>query len=205
MPPALSDRTKNGGPSRRPGTRRRAPCAFCTAVPPCSTKPGRPKIRRGRRASGSIISRNWVKTSTSSWRASDLLAISRQTREFAAVLPPATAVAEHCAGWLQTCLSRISVASTRPRRFIPSASSSVLRSRSTTWHRGRLLPGQLAEARRLDLVGQIGDDRAVGLHAAQDVGRHQSAQRRDTGSCVPRVKIPAARLELPWPSRAGRD
>ena len=42
VPPALSDKTKNGGPSLRLklSTRR---CRCATAVPPWSTRPGRPK------------------------------------------------------------------------------------------------------------------------------------------------------------------
>ena len=40
----------------------------------------------------------------------------------------------------------------------------------------RLLAAEAAIRLQLGLVGQVGDDRLVGLHAAQDVGPHQLAQ-----------------------------
>ena len=41
----------------------------------------------------------------------------------------------------------------------------------------RLLAAEVAMRLDLGLVGQVGDDRLVGLHAPQDVGPHQLAQR----------------------------
>ena len=40
-----------------------------------------------------------------------------------------------------------------------------------------LFAAELAEGLDLGLVGQIGDDRLVGLQTPQDVGPHQLAQR----------------------------
>ena len=91
-------------------------------VPPCSTRPGRPKTPARNSASGSAISRNCVKTSTFSCRSAISSHSSRQPLELAAVARRrsrrrrATA-----AGWLQICLSRIRCASTSPRRSMPSA------------------------------------------------------------------------------------
>ena len=42
----------------------------------------------------------------------------------------------------------------------------------------RLAFGEAAEGLQLDLVRQIADDAAIGLHAAQDVGPHEPTQRR---------------------------
>ena len=67
-----------------------------------------------------------------------------------------------------------------------------------------LLAAELAEGLDLGLVGQVGDDRLVGLQAPQDVRPHQLAQ----GAVgVVRLVGQAFRIggELPWPSRAGRD
>ncbi len=41
----------------------------------------------------------------------------------------------------------------------------------------RLLAAQGTEGLHLGLVRQVGDDALVGLHAPQDVGAHQVAQR----------------------------
>ena len=67
VPPALSESTKKGGPSSRwkfsTSSRRLA-----TGVPPWRTRPGRPKTPSRNSASGSVISRNCVKTSAFSCR-----------------------------------------------------------------------------------------------------------------------------------------
>ena len=76
-PPALSDSTKKGVSSsswKRSTSSRR----LATGVPPCSTRPSRPKIAPRKAASGSVISRNWVNTSTFSCRAAITSTSSRR-------------------------------------------------------------------------------------------------------------------------------
>ena len=84
-----------------------------------------------------------------------------------------------CDGWLQICLNRIRDASTRPRRFMPSARSELGRQLvDRLLVERRLLARQVAERLHLGLVRQIGDDGLVGLQPPQDVRPHQLAQRR---------------------------
>ena len=68
VPPALSDNTKNGGPSAR-WNASTSPRRFPTGTCPCNTTPGRPKILVRYSASGPVVSRNCVNTSTFSCRA----------------------------------------------------------------------------------------------------------------------------------------
>ena len=55
--PHLIDITRNGGPSSRWNAATSA-LRFLTAVPPCSTRPARPKTVARNSAMGSVISRN---------------------------------------------------------------------------------------------------------------------------------------------------
>jgi len=61
VPPALIDITKKGGPSSRWKSATKF-LRFLTAVPPCRTRPSVPKTVARYSASGSVISRNCVKT-----------------------------------------------------------------------------------------------------------------------------------------------
>ena len=83
------------------------------------------------------------------------------------------------AGWLQICLSRVSAASTRPRRFIPVVVGGVgeqLVDDVLVEH--RLLAGEAGPGDLLDLVGQVGHERPVGLGAAQHERLRQRAAAR---------------------------
>ena len=71
-----------------------------------------------------MISRYCVKTSTFSWRAAIVSAISRSRTSLplsASDQPPSPS---QCEGWLQICLKRVRKASTSPRRSMPSLRSS---------------------------------------------------------------------------------
>ena len=194
-PPAFSDSTKNGTASSSWNCRTSA-CRCLTAVSPCSTRPARPNTPPRNAASGAVISRNWVKTSIFSCRAATTSAISRSRASLplsASAQPPSPS---HCEGWLQICLRRISIASTMPA---PDAVG-VLQLRGQLLDRLRIerrLPAaELAIRRDLGLVGQVGDDRAVGLHPPQDVGPHQLAQRA-VGIVLPLGEALGVAGELP--------
>ena len=83
---------------RPPETAAPAPAASSTAVPPCRTSPGRPNTDPRNAASGAVISRNCVKTSTFSCFAAITSAISRSR----ASLPLSASLHEpspsHCDG-----------------------------------------------------------------------------------------------------------
>ena len=108
VPPAFSERTKNGGPSSRWNCVDQLACASRRGVPPCRTRPGRPKSvgqklgqRLGhlpelREDEHLLLPRG------------DLLADLAQPAELAAVLPRRQAPSpSHWAGWLQICLKRM--------------------------------------------------------------------------------------------------
>ena len=78
------------------------------------------------------------------------------------------------AGWSQTCFSLVSAASTWPRRSMPSAASiSPQRVAHDRLVERGLLAGEGAVDLHLLLLGQVLDDRPVGLQPAQDERRHQ--------------------------------
>ena len=68
----------------------------------------------------------------------------------------------------------------------------------------RLLAAQGAEHVHLGLVRQVRDDALVGLHAAQDVGAHQVAQR-PVGIVGALGELLDEGRELPWTIPAVRD
>ncbi len=83
------------------------------------------------------------------------------------------------AGWLQICFRRIRETRTRPRRWIPCP---TLESAAAILVHGLLVERRLRarqETERFDLglVGQVGDDRPVGLESTQQVRLDQPAQR----------------------------
>ena len=81
VPPALSESTMNGIRSSS-WKLLTSPWRFLTGVPPCNTRPLRPKTSPRTAASGAVISRNWVNTRTLSWRVAIDSQSSRSRKSF---------------------------------------------------------------------------------------------------------------------------
>ena len=130
------------------------------------------------RPAGPVISRNWVKTSIFSCRAATTSAISRRRRPFAAVFLRPDIVVQPLRGMIADLLQphqhRQHDALALDALGLLQALRQVLDGLAV---QRRLPAAEAAQRLDLGLVGQIGDDRLVGLHPAQDVGPHQLAQR----------------------------
>ena len=66
-----------------------------------------------------------MNTSIFSWRDATTSAISRRRASLPLSASAQALSRSHCEGWLQICLSRISIASTMPLRWMPSLCSSA--------------------------------------------------------------------------------
>ena len=178
VPPALSDRRKTRGPvGLGSGTAPPSGRAGFAATPPWRNSTSRPNVSCRCVWRMSPISANWVKISARSPACSDLLQHLRQPGQLAGAAGIAELSPRNWAGWLQTCLSFVSVARTMPLRWMPSALSRSLGQRPRPRRRRATpAPGQVAEDLHLQLVGQVGDDALVGLEPAQDERAGQALQ-----------------------------
>src|SRR5262245_21367120 len=177
VPPALSDRMKNGGPSSLWKCSTRA-LRFDTLVPPCNTTPPRPKTTARWAPSGSMISRNCVKINTFSWRAASSSQISA-TEEFATIGGLVFAVAGKLTGVVEDLLQAQQRLQHQPptRHAIDRFQRRLQRVHSMLVE-FYLWPGQVAVTWRLGLLRQVGDNRPIRFQTAQDVWPYQLAQRR---------------------------
>ena len=133
-----------------------------------------------------MISRNCVEDQRPFLPLGQLLADFGQARELAAVPRPVLAVAGELAGMI----ARLLQPHQRPQHdAAPRDSFDLLEVASHGLHDAlverHLLAGQMAVARRLGLVRQVGDDAAVRLQTPQNVRPYQPAQRR--GTAAPRA------------------
>ncbi len=87
-----------------------------------------------------------------------------------------------CAGWLHTCFSRSSPARTAPRRSIPSTAPRHEQVVDDGLVQRRLLARQRAPVDRLDLLGEVADDRPVGLDPTQHERSRDTAQQSGASS-----------------------
>ena len=182
VPPALSDRMKNGGPSSV-WNRATRPRRSLTPVAPCSTSPGSPENRR------QVLGQRIDDLAELGEHQHLLLAFGqlfadlRQAKKLAAVGGPVLSVAEKLAGVVADLLQA------QERAQHHAAPGDVDGGLHLPLHGPHHLPveldlgpGQVAVAGRLRLLRQVVDDRAVGLEAAQDVRADQAAAGARRGS-----------------------
>src|ERR1700691_3716612 len=124
VPPALSDSRNSAGSSSEANSSTIASRCFFV-VPPCRNSTGQPSLAARCGRSIRPNSAYCVKHSALSRAAM----ISSQISSSRASLPDLPGSREpsasSCAGWLHTCLSLVIVASTRPRRSMPSPAASA--------------------------------------------------------------------------------
>ena len=131
-------------------------------------------------ASGSVISRNWVKTSTFSC----LAAISSASSRRRANLPLSSALQAAIAQPLRGVVADLLEAHQEGQHHALALDAvGVFQRFGQFLHRLLVQRGlrlaQAAAGLDLGLVRQVGDDPLVGLQPPQDVGPHQRAQRAE--------------------------
>ena len=118
VPPAFSDSTKNGGPSR-PGSARRVPAAF-DARPAVEHQPGPAEDAARNAASGAVDLAELREDEHLLLPRGDLLGELASRRTCRCRSGSYSPSPSHCDGWLQICFRRMRVARIVPRRSMPS-------------------------------------------------------------------------------------
>ena len=201
VPPAFSDRTNRGGPSS-PWNRATSASRSALATPPCrnshlAAEPGR-QVGAQHPAELGVLGEQQRLLPGREHLLEDLLQPGQLARSVRPSRPPSC---RNCAGWLQTCLSLVIVASTRPRRSMPSLDSMRASMSSTTaWYSDACSAVRLQSTSISSLSGR---SLMMDLSVLSRRSTNGRVRRPQPGRGVV-VAVPLDRLGVPLPERGGR-